>query len=98
MICRADTFHYKFAAVYGAELSLSNDSSSLVTWQVLMSRAFSFLTRDPSKLFGVLRLSKSPFKFNIEIKVSYMQEDFIFNAIYEIWLNTSLVNRSARAC
>lgn len=97
MICRADTFHYKFAAVYGAELSLSNDSTSLVTWQMLMSRAFSFLTRDPSKLFGVLRLTKS-FKFNIEIKVSYMQEDFIFNAIYEIWLNTSLVNRSARVC
>ena len=27
-----------------------------------------------------------------------MQEDFIFNAIYKIWQNTSLVNQSDRVC
>ena len=27
-----------------------------------------------------------------------MQEDFIFNVIYQIWYNTSSINRSVRVC
>ena len=55
---RADTFSYSFAAVYSAELSISsNDYSSLVTWQMLLSHAILLFTRDPSKLFGVPSVS-----------------------------------------
>ena len=47
-------FSYRFAVVYGTELSFtSNECSGLVTWQMLMSRAVLFVTRDSSKLFGV---------------------------------------------
>ena len=52
--CRVDIFSYSFAVVYSAELSISsNDYSSLITWQVPLSRAVLLFTRDPSKLFGV---------------------------------------------
>ena len=44
LICRADTFPYCFAAVYGTELSFSsNDCSSLATWQMLFSCAVLFV-------------------------------------------------------
>ena len=42
--CRADIFACHFAAVYGAEHSfLSNDFSSLVTWQMSLSCSSAFL-------------------------------------------------------
>ena len=47
-------FSYRFAVVYGTELSFtSNECSGLVTWQMLMSRAVLFVTRDSSKPSGV---------------------------------------------
>ena len=53
--CRADIFACSFAAVYGAELSSSsNDFSSSMTWQMLLSRAVLFVTRHRSKLVGIL--------------------------------------------
>ena len=52
--CRADIFACSFAAICGAKLSfLSNDFCSLVTWEMLLSRAVLLVTRDPSKLFSV---------------------------------------------
>ena len=54
LICRADIFSYSISAVYGADLSFSsNEFISLMTCQMLFSRAVLFVTRDPSKLFGV---------------------------------------------
>ena len=52
--CSADIFSYRLAVVYSSECAISsNDYSSLVTWQMLLSRAVLLVTRDPSKLFGV---------------------------------------------
>ena len=44
---RTDIFSYSFAVVYSAELSISsNDYSSLVTWQMLLSHAILLFKRD----------------------------------------------------
>ena len=52
--CRTDIFSHSFAVVCSTELLISsNDSSSLVTWQMSLSRAVLLVARDPSKLFGV---------------------------------------------
>ena len=69
--CSADIFSYRLAVVYSSECAISsNDYGSLVTWQMLLSRAVLLDTRDPSKLFVVTSVYLSTFKLNIKIKVS----------------------------
>ena len=78
-------FSYSLAVVYSAELSiLLNDNSSLVTWQIVLCGLVSY-TWSLEVIWCYFGLLLTTFELNIKIKVSWMQEDFIFNAIYKIW-------------